>query len=227
MSGNGFSFVRPPKPNFDASQDSNPSSESDGGEDGNLAQQRSRVKASTSHFSEFKDKNASSYVSAAVHRAGSSASTRSAVTGGGVTAPVKSSVKESPPRNTAIHAPRHLQAPSLRVKLVLIEDYAFSVSSIDMVVGQWIEFRLSKDVPAHAEHEICGVSPVKQLCFESPLLQVSFKSLFVYFIVSPLDLNGLFCYLSCVNNSKGSKPLIFSPPPLPERSPCPARYIRK
>lgn len=56
--------------------------------------------------------------------------------------------------------------------IVLIEDYDFSVNHIDIFVNQEIEFALSKDIPHHAEHQLVGFSSVKQLCFESPLLQV-------------------------------------------------------
>ena len=60
--------------------------------------------------------------------------------------------------------------------VVLIQDYDFTVHHIDIFVDQEIEFALSKDIPQHAEHQLVGISIVKQLCFESPLLQVGLCS---------------------------------------------------
>jgi hypothetical protein len=56
--------------------------------------------------------------------------------------------------------------------VVHIEDYMFAQLEVDVQVGQWIEFRLSKNVPAHAEHELCGTSAAAALCFDGPLMQV-------------------------------------------------------
>lgn len=164
--GGGVAYARNQKSSY-----SEHSSDSGSGEDSNLAQQRFNVKASVSKYG---TGDASRYASRAFSYPGiSSVPSTPAVA---VTPP------RTPPRshthtNTHTHPPRpthtHTHAPSLRTKLVLIEDYAFSVATLDLVVGQWIEFRLSEDVPAHAEHEICGVSTVKALCFESPLLQVT------------------------------------------------------
>lgn len=177
-------YGRPFKPSLVQHSDSSDSDTWDSGEEGNMAQQRFRVKASTVKFnravsssSHTKEASRNSLITtkesvavanttlgSSVHRADIHTSLPTVL-------PVIPAA--TPPRLPSRHAPPVAHAPSLRTKLVMIEDYAFSVATMDVVVGQWIEFRLAEDVPAHAEHEICGISAVKQLCFESPLLQVT------------------------------------------------------
>lgn len=183
-SSNG-SYGRTFKPDL-APQSQGDSSDTDSGEEGNMAQQRSRVKASTIKY----NKTAASSTQAKEDMRHSQVSVKESVTSGAIPSAAKntafptpgstslptssSSSAATPPRTANRHAAPLAHAPSLRTKLVLIEDYAFSVTTMAVVVGQWIEFRLAEDVPAHAEHEICGISTIKQLCFESPLLQVHF-----------------------------------------------------
>jgi len=160
--GGGVSFSRPQKPAYSEQS----SDDSGSGEDRNLAQQRHHVKTSVSKFG-----------SSEIQRQAAPAHDYSTFTSTTPMAVAVATPPRTPPRAHAQPPTRpthtHTHAPSLRTKLVLIEDYAFTVATLDLVVGQWVEFRLSEDVPAHAEHEICGVSTVKALCFESPLLQVN------------------------------------------------------
>ena len=46
------------------------------------------------------------------------------------------------------------------------------VYQVELFLSQTIEFRLASDVPAHAEHVVVGTSDRKELCFESPVMQV-------------------------------------------------------
>jgi hypothetical protein len=54
---------------------------------------------------------------------------------------------------------------------VTIEDYTLTPSSVEMCVGQALQFQLAASVPAHAEHELFATSTTKGLTFEAPLLQ--------------------------------------------------------
>ena len=167
------SYGRPFKPSVSSQSDN---SDTDSGEEGNMAQQRSRVKASTVKFS--KTANNSTHNKEITRNPQQSfketAFNNNLPPAGSTIAKTSVHPPSTPPRALNRSTTPIAHAPSLRTKLVMIEDYAFSVSTMDVVVGQWIEFRLAEDVPAHAEHEICGISTVKQLCFESPLLQVAF-----------------------------------------------------
>eukprot|EP00598_Pedospumella_elongata_P013655 CAMPEP_0184995032 /NCGR_PEP_ID=MMETSP1098-20130426/51533_1 /TAXON_ID=89044 /ORGANISM="Spumella elongata, Strain CCAP 955/1" /LENGTH=1309 /DNA_ID=CAMNT_0027521221 /DNA_START=397 /DNA_END=4326 /DNA_ORIENTATION=- len=175
-------YGRPFKPSVSSQSDN---SDTDSGEEGNMAQQRSRVKASTVKYNKTANssthnkeitrnpqqsfKETASMVTTTV--ASSAAFNNNLPPAGSTIAKTSVHPPSTPPRTSSCSTVPIAHAPSLRTKLVMIEDYAFSVSTMDVVVGQWIEFRLAEDVPAHAEHEICGISTVKQLCFESPLLQ--------------------------------------------------------
>ena len=57
-----------------------------------------------------------------------------------------------------------------------IEDFDFLTHSLHIKVGDTVTFRLSKQVPFHAEHIIYGTSGNKLLCFESEVLQVSIRT---------------------------------------------------
>jgi plastocyanin len=74
--------------------------------------------------------------------------------------------------STTVASSSASQVSPHRAAVVTIEDYAFSEAALEVVAGQAVHFRLAKSVPAHAEHEIVGVSAVKALCFEAPLMQV-------------------------------------------------------
>lgn len=59
---------------------------------------------------------------------------------------------------------------------VNIKDFDFDKVEIDIELGDAVEFKLSSSVPLHAEHIVYGTSDIKELRFESPMLQVSFVS---------------------------------------------------
>ena len=93
--------------------------------------------------------------------------------------PSKSPVVATP-RRPSHTSPQH---PPITID---IEDYSFSRSFVEVKTNQRIQFRLSKDVPLHAEHSLFGESTNKALRFEAPLLQVRYYShfqrqLFSYF----------------------------------------------
>ena len=56
--------------------------------------------------------------------------------------------------------------------VVLIQDYAFSHSELDVHLGQQVQFLLADDTPWHAEHDLVGSCPAGNACleFESGLL---------------------------------------------------------
>lgn len=206
----GVAFSRSQKAAY-----SEQSSDSGSGEDRNLAQQRHHVKSSVSKFSSSEIQR---QASPAYGYSTFTSSTKAAAAAAAVTPP------RTPPRaHSQLSRPAysHTHAPSLRTKLVLIEDYAFTVATLDLVVGQWIEFRLSEDVPAHAEHEICGVSTVKALCFESPLLQVSVNQ--TDFLLRA----QLTTFCSFAKYSKESAHRTSTLPRILARSPCPVRSTRR
>lgn len=75
-------------------------------------------------------------------------------------------------------------------RIIYIRDYEFDVKNIAIFVDAPLEFRLSRDVPLHAEHILVGHSGSGvggEQCFESPLLQVSllkcFDELFLCFCI--------------------------------------------
>ncbi len=57
---------------------------------------------------------------------------------------------------------------------VVIEDFDFLTHQLRVQVGEKIIFKLSNQVPFHAEHIIYGRSDNKLLCFESEVLQVRY-----------------------------------------------------
>ena len=60
-------------------------------------------------------------------------------------------------------------------RTIYIRDYEFDSPHVAIFVDTPLEFRLSKDVPLHAEHMLVGHSGADgEQCFESPLLQVSY-----------------------------------------------------
>lgn len=63
---------------------------------------------------------------------------------------------------------------------VLIEDFDFRTHHLRINIGDEVTFRLTKNVPFHAEHIIYGVSDNKMLCFESEVLQV--RILHIYYL---------------------------------------------
>ena len=67
---------------------------------------------------------------------------------------------------------RQSLSSSFPVTIVEIEDYAFNISHVEIKENQSILFRLSKEVPLHAEHLLFGESSNRDLKFEAPLLQV-------------------------------------------------------
>lgn len=56
--------------------------------------------------------------------------------------------------------------------VIFIKDFDFIPKSLELSEDACVEFRLSFDVPSHAEHLLEGVSSTKGNCFLSPLLQV-------------------------------------------------------
>ena len=63
---------------------------------------------------------------------------------------------------------------SVPPKVVSIQDYSFSSSSISVFAGQSVLFLLSAAVPEHVEHVLEGLcDDNSELCFVSPILQVS------------------------------------------------------
>ena len=170
------------------------SSDSDtSNEDANISQQRRRVKASTSRYNGINPSRSTTKTTlfpslTTIPTTATSTSTSSTGSSSGSTSNTKKdnithNKLSTPTRNQNTKA--MLQpSPStpLRSSIVrtipcqiTIEDFEFSVSEVEVVVGQVIEFRLAKNVPGHAEHELFGVSTEKTLCFESPLLQVLYR----------------------------------------------------
>jgi len=232
-------YGRPFKPSVGSQSDI---SDTDSGEEGNMAQQRSRVKASTVKYSKTtngsahtKDITLKSQLSFKETASTVTTTTTSPAVNGSLPAVGSTLTTTStaftnspitPPRVASrFTAPVH--APSLRTKLVLIEDYAFSVATMDVVVGQWIEFRLAEDVPAHAEHEICGLSAVKQLCFESPLLQVWTASFTIKVYLYIFYFSHILSTFPKTFYSKKNVQAIHIAPHIPEKSPSLAKSTRK
>lgn len=60
-----------------------------------------------------------------------------------------------------------------RIIVITIEDFSFGQSEIVAAVGDVLLFKLTDAVPFHAEHLLHGESDVAELCFESPVLQVT------------------------------------------------------
>ena len=72
---------------------------------------------------------------------------------------------------------------------ITIVDYEFDSQTLTINHGDSIEFRLSVDVPLHAEHQLRGISSESNLLkFESPLLQQEECTRFVY---TPKDVGTL------------------------------------
>jgi hypothetical protein len=59
--------------------------------------------------------------------------------------------------------------------VIFIKDFDFVPKSLELSEDTCVEFRLSFDIPSHAEHLLEGLSSAEGNCFSSPLLQV-FKS---------------------------------------------------
>ena len=96
----------------------------------------------------------------------------------------KRSSPKSPPSKSPSKSPVAMQTPRRPshtssqhpIITVDIEDYSFSRSFVEVKANQRIQFRLSKDVPLHAEHLLFGESTSMALRFEAPLLQVRFPN---------------------------------------------------
>lgn len=146
-------------------------------EDSDMTQQRTKYKQSTSNF--YAAGSSSNNNGTAKNGAPSKVSSHKPVNGGSVV-PARRPAAATPILATPNRDSTSLRQPNtnLAPKVVVIEDYSFQYEVVEVVVGQAVEFRLSPQVPAHAEHELCGTSAVKALCFESPLLQVHFLTSF-------------------------------------------------
>jgi plastocyanin len=85
----------------------------------------------------------------------------------------KSATAALPPPSSAqsMSAASPYFANSTAPVCVTIEDYTLTPSSVEMCVGQALQFQLAASVPAHAEHELFAISTTKGLTFEAPLLQ--------------------------------------------------------
>lgn len=57
--------------------------------------------------------------------------------------------------------------------LLIIEDYSFAHPITTVHIGDTITFALAGSTKAHVEHSLKGVSDVKELCFETGLLQIN------------------------------------------------------
>ena len=173
------------------------SSDSDtSNEDANISQQRRRVKASTSRYNGINPSRSTTKTTlfpslTTIPTTATSTSTSSTGSSSGSTSNTKKDNTthkklSTPTRNQNTKAILQPSSPSTPLSSsivrtipcqITIEDFEFSVSEVEVVVGQVIEFRLAKNVPGHAEHELFGVSTEKTLCFESPLLQVLYRIL--------------------------------------------------
>lgn len=168
------------------------SSDSDtSNEDANISQQRRRVKASTSRYNGINPSRSTTKTTlfpslTTVPTTVTVTSTSSTGSSSGSTSNTKKdntthNKLSTPTRNQNTKAMLQPSSPSTSLSSsivrtipcqIIIEDFEFSASEVEVVVGQVVEFRLAKNVPGHAEHELFGVSTEKALCFESPLLQV-------------------------------------------------------
>jgi plastocyanin len=76
-----------------------------------------------------------------------------------------------PPSTVSVGAVPPFLGNSTAPICVTIEDYTLTPSSVEMCVGQALQFQLATTVPSHAEHELFATSTTKGLTFEAPLLQ--------------------------------------------------------
>ena len=166
------------------------SSDSDtSNEDANISQQRRRVKASTSRYNGINPSRSTTKTTlfpslttipttvTSTSSTGSSSSSTSNTKKDNTThkklsTPTRNQNTKAMLQPSSPPTPRSSSIVRTIPCQIVIEDFEFSVSEVEVVVGQVIEFRLAKNVPGHAEHELFGVSTEKTLCFESPLLQV-------------------------------------------------------
>jgi hypothetical protein len=65
-----------------------------------------------------------------------------------------------------------------RVVRIQVQDFDFVDRSVNVHLGDTLEFGLHSDVPRHAEHVFEGKSLERELCFEGPLLQQGERTTF-------------------------------------------------
>lgn len=168
--GAKFTFSSRKHKGGESSGNSSGGSSDSSGEFGSLTQQRTKLKQPTSDFyvngggrgDNFHWDDSSRREVNRIHH------------GSGAMCPQSPSQQASPNVATpSIEVDKKIST-TLPMKVVMIEDFSFQFETVEVEVGQEVEFRLSG--PAHAEHELWGTSTLIALTFESPLLQVQFAS---------------------------------------------------
>jgi len=125
----------------------------------------------------------------------------------------------SPARKTVQSSDDNVNNATKKTHYVTIIDYEFDYQTLTINYGDSVEFRLSVDVPLHAEHQLQGISPDSNLLnFESPLLQQEECTSYVY---TPKDVGTLkvqcniypdmICNITVKNRSVADVLLINSP----------------